>query len=344
MSSIPQDVVAQWSWPGGTHFRPTSDGLINQTWLAQCDGQLVGVVQQLNTQVFVPEVHYDIEAVTRHVAAAGEPTPQLVPTRDGALWATVASGVFRRLTPIGTRTMHRLSSAEQAMSAGAIVGRFHNALAGLDIAFRSVRAGAHDTDEHMARLSAAVAAHPEHRLHGVVAPLAARILHTWQTWDGTVDGPERIIHGDLKVSNLRWDGDDAVAVIDLDTMQRGTLAVELGDAFRSWCTTGSEDTDDSTFDVDCFAHAMRGYLSEITPSPVEMSAIVPGIERIATELAARFARDALEESYFGFNPKYGTRGEHNLRRARNQLSLAQSVRSQRHEIDAALTRSGLVLR
>ncbi|MCA9494553.1 MAG: hypothetical protein KC621_31715, partial [Myxococcales bacterium] len=71
-------------------------------------------------------------------------------------------------------------------------------------------------------------------------------------------------------------------------------------------------------------------------SDEEWASIVPGVERICTELAARFARDALEERYFGWNPRFGGRGEHNLLRARGQAALARSVRAQTDAAGAAL--------
>ena len=62
----------------------------------------------------------------------------------------------------------------------------------------------------------------------------------------------------------------------------------------------------------------------------ERRALPAGLETIALELSARFCADALRESYFGWDSaRFGSRGEHNLVRARSQLSLAASVRRQR---------------
>lgn len=337
MSTLPQDVASHWTWPAGTQFAACADGLINDTFLARCDGDLVGVVQRLNTRIFVPEVHEDLHAATEHVAARGLLTPRLVPTLAGTLWATVDGEVWRRLTPVGERTLHRLASAEQARSAGALVGRFHRALDDFSWRFRSVRPGAHDTLGHLARLREAVAAHRDHRLYDQVAPLADAIAGHWEGWEGSLEQPERVIHGDLKVSNLRWTKGEAVAVIDLDTLQMGSLAVELGDAMRSWCNPGGEDLASASFDVGLFGAAMAGYRQTAQPSDEDLLAVVSGVDRIATELAARFAADALNESYFGFDPKHGGRGEHNLLRAKGQLSLARSVRKRRGAAEQALS-------
>ena len=50
---------------------------------------------------------------------------------------------------------------------------------------------------------------------------------------------------------------------------------------------------------------------------------------ITVELAARFAADALAESYFGWDSeRFGSAGEHNHVRARSQLGLAENIQAQ----------------
>jgi Ser/Thr protein kinase RdoA (MazF antagonist) len=197
-----------------------------------------------------------------------------------------------------------------------------------------VRPGAHHTPTHVAHLLAALEAHRGHRLWSAVSAVTDGIASAWARWEGPGALPERVIHGDLKISNVRFVGNEAHALVDLDTLARGTLEVELGDMLRSWCNRSSEDADSPTFDVEVFAAALRGYracAAEVTAE--EWAAIVPGTERIALELAARFAADALNESYFGWNPRFGGRGEHNLLRARGQLALARSIGLQRASLE-----------
>src|SRR5262249_28141674 len=95
-------------------------------------------------------------------------------------------------------------------------------------------------------------------------------------------------------------------------------------------------------DVDLFEAAMIGYAGGApagSVSEAEWASIVPSIDRIASELASRFAWDALAEQYFGWDPKYGGRGEHNLVRARGQVRLAESLRFKRTAAEAALSRA-----
>lgn len=314
---------------------PLSGGLINHT-LAIGRGY---VLQRLHP-IFAAEVNLDIAALLPPLRAAGVPVPELVLAQDGLPYVRVApgqahSGVWRMLTRLPGQTLHKLASAEQARAAGAMVARFHSALRGCDHEFHFQRSGAHDTDLHLRRLQEALIEHPDHALHADVAALAEELRDRWQAWGALPQLPPRIIHGDLKVSNLLWLGEDPAGasevcgVIDLDTMARSTLDIELGDALRSWCNTGAEDDPHPGLNQEVFAAALQGYLQVAGPwiRREEREAIAPAVERICLELAMRFAGDALRESYFGWDAtRFASRGIHNLVRARNQLGLARAVR------------------
>ena len=51
------------------------------------------------------------------------------------------------------------------------------------------------------------------------------------------------MHGDPKISNLMFarDSDRGLCLIDLDTLGPMPIALELGDALRSWCNPAAED-------------------------------------------------------------------------------------------------------
>lgn len=335
-----QEVLRSWSWldPVVTEL---AGGLINASYAVRVGGEPVAVLQRLNTSVFQPEVHLDIDAVTGHLADRGLSTPRLIRTVDDALWHASEAGVWRALQWVGNRTIHKVRDPADAFSAAELVGRVHGALFDLDWAFRSVRPGPHDTVAHLARMRAAVDTHGDHRLFEEVAPLAEEVEERWSAWQGSLAYPDRVIHGDLKISNVRFADAKAVALVDLDTFQRGSLPVELGDAMRSWCNPATEDHAGAVFDLDVFGAAMAGYAAgaartDHPPSESEWSGIVAGTERICLELSARFLRDALEEKYFGFEERFGGRGEHNLIRARGQLDLARKVRQARGEAERRL--------
>lgn len=329
-------LLAPWPALAALPWRRVDDGLINGTWRV---GEPPVAAVQVLAPIFAPAVNRDIDAVTRHLQARGVPTPLVLPTRDGALWAEGPDGrCWRALTWVPGETVHRLTSTAQAREAGALVGRWHRATTDLVHTFAFGRPGVHDTPAHMAGLEAAVAAKTEHRLAAAVAPVAAAILDGWRTLPQPPPAPVQICHGDLKISNVRFAGGAAVALVDLDTMGPQPLDVELGDAWRSWCNPCGEDDPDGRFDLGLFEAAAEGYLGE-NPVGAAAPSLALGPERIALELASRFCRDALEERYFGWSAAVApTRGEHNLLRARGQLSLARSIRAQRDAIAAVLSR------
>jgi len=333
--------LTAWDLPGVCS--PVTSGLINRTFVVRDGDRVTGVLQQLNTRIFRPDVHEDIDAVTTHLAERGLETPRLVRTRAGERWHTDPDGgVWRILTPVGDRTVERLTDRGDAREGARLVARFHAATRDLVWRFRMVRPGAHDTARHVAALTAGLERHRQHRHYDAVARLAEGQLAHWAAWGAVPTLPERVIHGDLKISNLRFRGAQAVALIDLDTLAYGTLDVELGDALRSWCNPASEDAAAPHFDLDLFEAAIQGYAEGCPPDAVtdaEWAALVPGAERIALELSCRFALDALDESYFGWNPRFGGRGEHNLLRARGQAALAADLRAHRADAEARLQRA-----
>lgn len=339
MSDIPPSVQSAYGVDGRARVDAVPVGWINQTYVVERDGERA-ILQRLHP-VFGAEVHHDIEAVTRHLASKGLLTPRLRPTRDGRLWVEAEDGgVWRSFTFIEGRTVDRLDDAAHARAAGAAAARFHRALADLDHAFRFRRPGAHDTHLYLTKLEEALDAYPEHPRRGEARAAAEAVLRAGQAVEVARGLPERVVHGDLKATNLRFDRSDPPAVravIDLDTLAHGELQAELGDALRSWCNPGREAGRGAGFGEPLFAAAVEGYASVAAGwiEPEERAAIVAGVIRIATELAARFALDVFEDRYFGFDrSRYASRMEHNLARVRGQLRLASSVRMQRARLEA----------
>lgn len=312
---------------------PLGNGLINQTW--RVETELEPFVLQRVNPVFSPEIHHNIRAVTGRLRAAGIFTPELLDADHGLPWAVDDHGeVWRLMTYVSGRSFDTVQSLAQARSAGALVARVHEALELLEHEFVGLRTGVHDTAAHLARLRAALAEHRAHRLYDAVAPLAEAILEASARLVPLPELPETICHGDLKFNNLRFssDGEQAICLVDLDTFAPMSLAFELGDAWRSWCNRGGETEAGVGFDLDVFAAAYHGYASarRRVLTPDERRGVVLGVEWISLELAARFCADALQESYFGWDPaRYASRGDHNLARARGQLRLHEIVRDGR---------------
>ncbi|NVB40481.1 aminoglycoside phosphotransferase family protein [Pseudenhygromyxa sp. WMMC2535] len=323
---------------------PLGRGLINQTYLVE--GAQGRFVLQKLSPIFDPAIHNNIVAVTEHLARKGVASPRLVQADEGGWWVDTRDqgergGIWRLQTALEGVGFEVLEGAGQARVAGEFVGRWHGALRDLDHEFEALRVGVHDTPRHLARLREAVEEGRGHRLHDAVAPLAEAILEGAESLPAIPASVRpRPSHGDLKINNLLFTGEgeaaQALALIDLDTVAPMTLAYELGDAWRSWCNRAGEDEAQARFDLEIFAASWAGWSKGWGDAgggaldAEERRSLLAGPEWISLELAARFAADALFESYFGWDAaRFPGRGEHNLHRARGQWSLHEAVLASR---------------
>lgn len=327
---IPDEVAAAWGW-SQTTIAPHVGGLINRTFVIRDAGAPIAALQQLHP-VFGAEVNYDIEAVTSHIAARGMVTPKLLRTLDGHAWITHGGRVWRALSWVEGESVHALPGLEWAEAGGRLVGRFHQAVADFSYDYRFTRAGVHDTAAHLDRLRQRVAQSADEE----AIALGREILAAADGLPALPATARRHVHGDLKISNVIFRQGPLVGVslVDLDTVGRGSMAFELGDAMRSWCNPNGEDETEVRFELPIFAAAMHGFLDEADRilSRDERASIIVGLETVCIELAARFAVDVFDDSYFGWDSaRFASRRAHNLVRARGQLALGLEVRQSRGE-------------
>ncbi len=151
-----------------------------------------------------------------------------------------------------------------------------------------------------------------------------------QVIDGLADGsiPLRVTHNDTKINNVLFDKDteEAVCVIDLDTVMPGSLLYDFGDALRIGAATAPEDETDLSklwFDLDYFKAFSKGFAEEIGDSLTEKEIeLLPLSAKLLTyECGIRFLTDYLNgDTYFKIH-----RPNHNLDRARTQFKLVQDM-------------------
>jgi Ser/Thr protein kinase RdoA (MazF antagonist) len=331
------EVAAAWGWRPD-QLTPLAGGLINQTFCARDDaGVPVAAVQCLHA-IFGADVNLDLDAVTTHLAARGMETPRLLRTRDGAPYVEHDGRIWRATTWVDGESVNAIPDLAWARAGGELVGRFHRAVADLVYDYKFVRAGVHDTQRHLAKLA---------DVSGDDT-LAHEILDAARELPAMPELPRRHVHGDLKISNLIFRASSprnvapprGVALVDLDTLGKGTLAFELGDAMRSWCNPHGEDAGHVKLELPIFAAAIGAFreVADAITTDAERRSIVVGLETVCVELAARFAVDVFEDRYFGWDPsRFPSRRAHNVIRAEGQLALARDVRAARDELLAIAT-------
>jgi Ser/Thr protein kinase RdoA (MazF antagonist) len=306
-------------------------GLINNTYYVRSRAGTPLVLQRVHP-IFPADVNADIDAVTRHLAGKGLPTPRIVPSTSGALWFE-HDGVWRVLTRVEGTSRDALATPAQAREAGHVLGQFHRAVSDLDHTFKNARLGVHDTARHVTNLRTALDECGGHRDIAAIRPLAERALSAAAALSPLPRAADRIVHGDPKISNVMFTAgmERGLCLIDLDTLARMPVALELGDALRSWCNPATEDAPESRFVREFFAAALAGYASAARGllHCDEWRAIPEATLAITLELGVRFCTDALRESYFRWDAsRYASSSEHNRARTLSQLRVAETLKAE----------------
>jgi len=307
-------------------------GLINETWFITTNDHQHYVVQRLHSAIS-PDVNSKIQFVTEHLASQNITTPRIVQTTAGATFCEVNNSRWRLLTFVAGNSVDIVSDVRQAFEAGALLAKFHGALAGASVLGMLSASAVHDLGDHISNLKRALNERSNHLKIAEITELARDILANAQSLPEVQVGERQAVHGDPKISNFLFDETGCgVCLVDLDTVGLMPIAWELGDAFRSWCNPYGEDTDETEFCLNSFKSGLEGYASTLsTPfSDRDVENIVPAVQTIYIELAARFCADALYENYFAWDSeKFPTQADHNVVRARGQLRAAQDLGTKR---------------
>jgi Ser/Thr protein kinase RdoA (MazF antagonist) len=145
----------------------------------------------------------------------------------------------------------------------------------------------------------------------------------------------RPIHGDPKVNNVLIDmaTNQAVSIVDLDTVKPGLVHYDIGDCLRSCCNPLGEEAgqwEAVRFEPDLCRTILDGYLSSAAAflKEYDYDYLYDAVRLIAFELGLRFFTDYLEGNvYF----KVG-HAEHNLARALVQFKLTESIESREESL------------
>jgi len=334
MLTVPQIVLDAYDLGEIRKIDRVSEGLIHQTYKIESSaGDFI--LQRLHPLLGTKEIGLDFLAVTNHLLKKGLPAAEAVLTKDGDVLAhdgepggEPGGHTWRMQTFIDGRTYSQLSDPDMAKEAGQIYAQLHNALSDMGYVFQS-ELKLHETkkihDEFQETLKVwkgeqMLEEGLRDEVDFLLTELPKQILPD--------DLPQRVIHGDPKISNILFKDGKAVSVIDLDTCNRHTVLVDIGDAFRSWCGK-QEDDPNNAFDLELFAAGWEGYKEGATFLTDRERQLVPqAIACITLELAMRFLDDVFNDSYFGFDAeRYTSRREHNLARVHGQIALYKDFMS-----------------
>ena len=304
--------------------------------------------QKINRNVFKnpKEVMENIVAVTKHIEEKVSSFPdkdrrvlKVIFTKDNLPYYIDEDGEYWRTYIFieNVNTYDKIPSVNAARNLGKGIGNFQKQLSDFDGSRLNITIPHfHDMNLRYRQLDDAVKADVKGRCAQVKAELDflyANRERGCRIWDDFEKGilPNRVTHNDTKMNNVLFDpvSDEAVCVIDLDTIMPGTILFDTGDMIRTACNTAEEDEKDLSkvsFYAEMYKSLIGGYMESADSflTKEEREGIKESGRVITQIMAVRFLTDYIAGDVY-YHTAYN---DHNLVRCRTQLSLIKSMDEQ----------------
>lgn len=347
-------IAQKFATPGKVDaVRALGNGNINDTFLVTVlEGhQACFVLQQINTHVFNQPalVMQNMRIFTQHVcnklqcqAQDSERrwvVPRVLLTAElQDYWVEPDRTYWRAMSFIDrSRTIDIIQDLAHGREVGYALGRFHALISDLAAErLADTLEGFHITPQYLQHYRQVLS-----KYTGLVderVDYCLNFIENRQEWarvleDAKDDGKLQLrpIHGDPKVNNVMicTTTQQAIGVIDLDTVKPGLVHYDIGDCLRSGCNSLGEETQEWArvqFDTQMCQAMLEGYLSQASGflTEYDYEYMFDAIRLLAFELGLRFFTDHLAGNVY-FKVKYPT---HNLDRALVQFKLTESIEAQ----------------
>ena len=314
---------------------PYGSGLINHTWKVEMPGRSF-ILQKINTSVFPKPA-----LITGNIRKISDYLQQYHPeynfvapltTGDGHDTYEDNSGCYRLFPFVNnSHTVDVVEDAGQAGKAAAQFGIFTSLFTNFDSSTLGITIPRfHDLTERYRQFELSLAEGNRRRVLEM-SPMVKRLLRLSsivEEYEQIINNTafrKRVTHHDTKISNVLFNKEgSAICVIDLDTIMPGYFFSDVGDMMRTYLSPVSEEEQDESkicvrdefykAIVDGYYNAMK---SELTDT--EKNYFFYAGKFIIYMQAIRFLTD-----YFNNDRYYGAKyPEHNLNRAKNQLTLLE---------------------
>ena len=334
------------------------EGHINDTFVVwRKDHSKRFILQRINTDTFTNPVGLmeNVCGVTRHLRAkilaeGGDPareTLNVIPTLSGSTYYLDADGGAWRAYDFveDTICLQQVGSETDFRTVAETLGKFQNQPEDYPAStLHETIARFHDTPNRYANFEKALAADALGRAKNITSEIEfihAREQDCHVLLDQLAAGeiPLRVTHNDTKINNVLFqpNGNQAIVVIDLDTVMPGLVGHDFGDAIRfaaNYVEEDSPEAEKAGVDMEVFRAFTQGFLKHTaaTLTQQEVDTLALSCFALTCELATRFLDDYILGSPY-FKIQYP---EHNLVRARCQIALAKDMLQKLDEMDAVV--------
>ncbi len=312
-------------------------GHINDTFLAKINGKKY-IVQRINTHIFPnpKAISTNITLVNAALKKANyrfQVVDLVKSTQGKSYYQSKKHGFWRVMHFIeNSYAPEQPQNNAQVQAAGQAFGHFMEALQHLKVEkLQTILPNFHNAAWRWAQfedaLKNAIPTRAELAKNAITSALSYQYLITHYQ-KIIADLPLRTTHNDTKITNILFDTNthEPLAVIDLDTVQAGTVLSEFGDMVRTFCNTAAEDEADVTkiaFRKDYFDALKIGFLAETADilTDIEVENLLFGAKLTIYVQALRFLGDYLQGNVY-YKVKYDN---HNLVRTINQFTLLDQL-------------------
>jgi len=332
-------------------IQPFGSGNINDTFLVslqEVESQSF-ILQRINTKVFhnPKSVMQNMRIYANHVRdrLQDQPLerrwdiPKILPTNQGQdYWQTESGEFWRSLSFIAnSQSFDVMENVEQAQEVGYALGTFHHLTSDLvPERLADTLEGFHITPQYLQQYEEILGTRSINKSPEIDYCLRfvsdrKGLAHILEDAKAAGKLLLRTMHGDPKVNNILFDRQtqQALSVVDLDTVKAGLVHYDIGDCVRSGCNPAGEETEqwqDVQFEIELCQGILQGYLSTAQSflTEYDYAYIYDAIRVITFELGLRFFTDYLSGNIY-FNVKHP---EHNLLRSLVQFRLLESIEAQ----------------
>lgn len=341
-------------------IRPYGSGHINDTFLVTLtSGEEQFILQKINHLIFkdVEGLMDNFYTVTAHIRNKSLLFQQSgrsyfpvhisgIECLDGnRFFQDQESGYWRVQTFVqDSRSYDLVTTEQQAYEGGRAFGLFQVMLMDLSPSLIvEILPDFHHIGKRLARLEEAIAEDTYLRATDVITEITtirSKAERMCMILEKGRQGllPLRILHNDTKFNNVLLDqSDQALCVIDLDTVMPGYLAYDFGDAIRTIINTAEEDEaqlERIELNVPLFQAYVAGYFKEMGAyiSKEEVDSLIDGVLLLPYMQAVRFLTDYIEgDHYYKIKHK-----GHNLQRARAQLQLVKVLEKVEKQLQSSI--------
>ena len=334
------------TWGEVSNYYPIGNGHINSTFFCETTTGSKYVLQKINNNVFkdVALLMSNYSKVTKYLRGVGFGTIHLIKTRENQYYFDNGEALFRLYEYIDNVICYeKITNNELIYKTAQAFGQLHKALRGFDpTELGEVIPNFHNTKQRYQNLLDAIKEDKHDRAKTCLKEIE-QVKSLSDKYSLVVDAiarneiPLAVSHNDPKINNVLFDKDtnEIRAVIDLDTVMPGSYLYDFGDALRSLFTGDNEDSEDLSklvVNYEIFENYTRGYLSEMKGALSEKELEFLGFSSflLSMECGMRFLEDYLRGDVYFKTSK----DNHNLIRARTQITLALDIYSKLDKLNS----------